>query len=94
MRKILDNNILSEVSATDPKRIFEEPGMELIIDENLLPKDNIVVESSMIPMKPKELKDKPKKPERPITKESIVDLKNLQDNENPEKLEYNYDVFE
>ena len=106
MKKYLDAHMLTGVSNNNnANSILDEPGMEMIFEEDSLPKETLVEPE---PEKQKEEKDKlvsfapesePKKPKRgkpkrPITKESVVDFNNLKDTENPEKLEYDYNCLE
>ena len=62
----------------------DEPGMEMILQEETYKKE---ITPSISP-------PKPKKPTKLLAKESAIDLQNLKDTENPEKLEYDYDTFE
>lgn len=72
--------------------VMDEPGMELVFNEEELPEKKTVSFDAKAPSQQEPKAGK--KPHRPITKESIVDLQNLKDSENPEKLEYKYDIFE
>ena len=104
MKKYLDSHMLSGIGTNNnnPNLILEEPGMEMIFEDDSLPKEIIPVEipekeekEKIVSFAPEsEKKAKKKTRTRPVTQESVVDFRNLKDNENPEKLEYNYDQFE
>ena len=78
VKKYLDSKMLTGVNPLD------EPGMEIILQEEDHPKE----------ITPSHSPPKPKKAKKPLAKESIIDLQHLKDTENPEKLEYDYDTFE
>lgn len=85
MKKYLDMNMLE--AELGPNKLSNDPGLELIIEDEALPKDN-TSGGSNIQILPKPVKKKI------ANKESVVDFKNLKNEENPEMLEYNYDTFE
>ena len=88
IRKFLDSNMLNLVNNPQNFTVSsEDPGMEMIFEDETLAKE-------------KKEEKKPKEPQivkkaiRPIVKESVIDLKHLKDNENPEKMEYDYNTLE